>query len=298
MGTHNRNFMIAILAAVSFAGVIPAYAVYYEQACPDCKSAEKYDKEYYLMQILPIFVSIDKTVYDHQSIILLNGHVKDTTSKSQVGISIVDPIGNVVMVDQLAVDDKGDFESKINTASPIWVHDGPYTIVAQYGHNGRQIQAQFQLVSTVSACDSSSISAVAETRTYCIPYKIQNAIVKNAVIDRATKSLVLNIEAKDSGTLTLEIPRSVIDAKTSSGENDRFFITVNGQEMDIYSEEKTTETARTLTFKFESGIQKIEIIGTQIVPEFGAIAALVLAIAIISIIAVSAKTRLRLMPKY
>ncbi|MGB9003927.1 MAG: PEFG-CTERM sorting domain-containing protein [Nitrosotalea sp.] len=33
-------------------------------------------------------------------------------------------------------------------------------------------------------------------------------------------------------------------------------------------------------------------------PEFGPIAALVLAIAIISIIAVSAKTGLRLMPKY
>ncbi|MGI0081953.1 MAG: PEFG-CTERM sorting domain-containing protein [Nitrosopumilaceae archaeon] len=34
------------------------------------------------------------------------------------------------------------------------------------------------------------------------------------------------------------------------------------------------------------------------VPEFGAIAALVLAVAIISIIALSAKTKLRLMPKY
>ncbi|MBI1828155.1 MAG: PEFG-CTERM sorting domain-containing protein, partial [Thaumarchaeota archaeon] len=41
-----------------------------------------------------------------------------------------------------------------------------------------------------------------------------------------------------------------------------------------------------------------EIIGTWIVPEFGPIAALVLAIAIISIIAVSAKTGLRFMPKY
>jgi len=38
--------------------------------------------------------------------------------------------------------------------------------------------------------------------------------------------------------------------------------------------------------------------GTEIIPEFGPIAALVLAVAIISIIAVSAKTRLRLMPKY
>ena len=41
-----------------------------------------------------------------------------------------------------------------------------------------------------------------------------------------------------------------------------------------------------------------EYMGTEIIPEFGPIAALVLAVAIISIIAVSAKTRLRLMPKY
>ena len=41
-----------------------------------------------------------------------------------------------------------------------------------------------------------------------------------------------------------------------------------------------------------------EYMGTEIIPEFGSIAALVLAVAIISIIAVSAKTRLRLIPKY
>jgi len=55
---------------------------------------------------------------------------------------------------------------------------------------------------------------------------------------------------------------------------------------------------RALTIPFEAGSEKIEIIGTQIVPEFGQIAALVLVIAIISIIAVSAKTGLRFMPKY
>jgi len=46
---------------------------------------------------------------------------------------------------------------------------------------------------------------------------------------------------------------------------------------------------RALTIPFEAGSEKIEIIGTQIVPEFGQIAALVLVIAIISIIAVSAR---------
>ncbi|HWY35665.1 MAG TPA: PEFG-CTERM sorting domain-containing protein, partial [Nitrosopumilaceae archaeon] len=47
----------------------------------------------------------------------------------------------------------------------------------------------------------------------------------------------------------------------------------------------------------EQGISQIQY-NSGSVPEFGTIAALVLAIAIISIIAVSAKTGLRLVPKY
>ncbi len=42
----------------------------------------------------------------------------------------------------------------------------------------------------------------------------------------------------------------------------------------------------------------VEIVDGVIIPEFGAIAALVLAVAIISIIAISAKTRLNVIPKY
>jgi predicted secreted protein with PEFG-CTERM motif len=49
---------------------------------------------------------------------------------------------------------------------------------------------------------------------------------------------------------------------------------------------------------FPEGAEEIEIIGTFVIPEFGAIAALILAVAIISIIAVSAKTRLNVFPKY
>ena len=42
---------------------------------------------------------------------------------------------------------------------------------------------------------------------------------------------------------------------------------------------------------------KIEIVGTHVVPEFGTIAMIVLAVAIVSIIAVSAKSRLSIMPR-
>ena len=43
---------------------------------------------------------------------------------------------------------------------------------------------------------------------------------------------------------------------------------------------------------------EVEIVDGVVVPEFGAIAALILAIAITSIIAVSAKSRLSILPRY
>jgi len=60
----------------------------------------------------------------------------------------------------------------------------------------------------------------------------------------------------------------------------------------------TTHTDRTLAIPFKNGTQQIEIVGTFVIPEFGPIAVMVLAIAIISIIAISKKTGLRLLPKY
>ena len=59
-----------------------------------------------------------------------------------------------------------------------------------------------------------------------------------------------------------------------------------------------SSTDRTLTIAFPVGAEEIEIIGTFVVPEFGTIAAMILAVAIISIIAVSAKSKLSIIPRY
>ena len=65
MSTHNRTLVIAILAAMSFGGIIPAYAAYLEKACPDCSDEQLSRMEYY-KNILPLIVSTDKSSYDHQ----------------------------------------------------------------------------------------------------------------------------------------------------------------------------------------------------------------------------------------
>jgi predicted secreted protein with PEFG-CTERM motif len=54
---------------------------------------------------------------------------------------------------------------------------------------------------------------------------------------------------------------------------------------------------KTLHIPYYSGAERIEIVGSHVVPEFGTIAMIVLAVAIVSIIAITAKTKTALIPK-
>src|SRR5207302_3487623 len=83
---------------------------------------------------IPITVSIDKTVYDHNSIIMVSGHVRNPYPGQQVTLRVSDSSGDVVQVSQLMLDNNGDFGTKLTTASPLWTKSGVYTIFAQYGN--------------------------------------------------------------------------------------------------------------------------------------------------------------------
>jgi predicted secreted protein with PEFG-CTERM motif len=128
-----------------------------------------------------------------------------------------------------------------------------------------------------------------------VGYEITGGKLISITPDLDANSLIIKIDAFDDGQLTITLPRELIDAKIG-GEDDDYFVLVDGEEVDF--DETTTTVDRTLVISFPAGAEEIEIIGTHVVPEFGAIAALILAVAIISIIAVSAKSRLSIMPRY
>ena len=128
-----------------------------------------------------------------------------------------------------------------------------------------------------------------------LSYEIVNAKLINVIPDMDAVSLLIYIESIDDGSITLTIPRSVLDATINDGD-DEFFVLVDGEEVDF--EEITTSMDRTLTIEFLAGSEQIEIIGTFVIPEFGTIAAMILAVAIISIIAISAKSRLSIQSRY
>ena len=127
-----------------------------------------------------------------------------------------------------------------------------------------------------------------------LDHDISGGTVTEMEIDMDSTSLVIEVDTIDDGSITVTLPRDVIDA-TINGEDDDLFVIVDGEEVDF--EESKTSTDRTLTIAFPAGAEEIEIIGSFVVPEFGTIAVMIFAIAVISIIAVSAKSRLSIMPR-
>ena len=125
-------------------------------------------------------------------------------------------------------------------------------------------------------------------------HEISGAKVTSMTADGSQNSVIIELDSMDDGQITVTLPRDVIDA-TIGDEDDEFFVLVDNEEVDF--EETKTATDRTITVELPAGAETVEIIGTFAIPEFGTIAAMILGIAIISIIAISAKTRLSVMPR-
>jgi predicted secreted protein with PEFG-CTERM motif len=163
-----------------------------------------------------------------------------------------------------------------------------------YGTENRTAETTFSFAGSSMTSGPEGLVPVAGT-DFMVAYEITGGRLISITPDVDANSLIIAIDAISDGQLTITLPRELIDAKIGD-EDDDFFVLVDGEEVDF--DETITSTDRTLVISFFAGAEEIEIIGTHVVPEFGAIAALILAVAIISIIAVSAKSRLSIMPRY
>ena len=106
-------------------------------------------------------------------------------------------------------------------------------------------------------------------------------------VDEDAASLVIEMTSTDDGELFVALDETYIGS-----DDGTFFIIVGGEESIDYE-----QAGNDLFISFPAGTESIEIIGSYAVPEFGTIAMIVLAVAIVSIIAITAKTRTTLIPK-
>jgi predicted secreted protein with PEFG-CTERM motif len=268
--------------------------------------------------IPPLSIHTDLPTYSQGDKIIMSGQVRDIQNGTAITLRVFNPLNNLVRVDQLLPASDGTFNKAFLATGPLWINAGNYTLVVQYGLYSNTTATFHFNGGTGSSTITQSINATyalqSGNQIYNIPYIIKGATVTNMNIFASTYTLEITLSpATAPGSITVNLPRQLIDAKVppppnpdanltgekvnpSTLEDDKFIVTV-GDKAVAFSETKN-QNVRILSIPFNTGDTKIDIVGTVIVPEFGPIAALVLAIAIVSIIAVSAKTGLRFRPRY
>jgi predicted secreted protein with PEFG-CTERM motif len=266
-------------------------SAYAQLSCPDCEADDpRIIAKQLLLKDIPLSVWTDKTTYDHNDTIIVEGQVANIVSGVPVTITVTSSNNSIITIDQVSLDEMGKFRTTFSTSGSLWKYDGTYYIKANYGSSAKSNKILVELTNGISSpttptqpstCGKSELSVVGN----CVPYSITGGVVTGTSVNTDDNSLIVNISANEDGTITLTPSKKVLDGA--------FMVLVDGEEWD-----DVDINGNKISVMFLAGAEEIEIIGTFVVPEFGAIAALILAVAIISIIAVSAKSRLSIMPRY
>ena len=93
--------------------------------------------------------------------------------------------------------------------------------------------------------------------------------------------------ADDDGELKITLNKDII----TPFDDDSYVVIINLETVEF------EQMGNTIHVEYAAGTEKIEIVGSHVVPEFGTIAMIILAVAIVSIIAITAKTKISLIPR-
>ena len=252
-----------------------------------------------------VTVATDKDSYSDGDTITISGTVSQVLSGYPVTLQVIAANGNVVRVEQLDVSQDKTYGIDITAGGGLWKSSGTYTVKVLYGTESRTAETTFEFSGSQGGTTPSGNSVAVEGTDFMVKYSIKGGKILSIKPSIPDKSLIVEIETTGDCnsmlcSVTLTLPRGLIDAKMGpdgkSGDDANFFVLVDGEEVNF--DETTTSTDRTVTIPFVDGSTEIEIIGTFVIPEFGTMAAIILAVAIVSIIAVSARSRLSILPKY
>ena len=143
------------------------------------------------------------------------------------------------------------------------------------------------MAAEAAAAEAAAVRDPAVDLVDTLSHSASSGSVSSIMTNSDDATLVVAIDTSDDGELSINLDSDYITAF----DDGTSFVLVNGEEAEF------SQDGNDLTIPFEAGTEKIEIVGSVVVPEFGTIAMIVLAVAIVSIIAITAKTRTALIPK-
>ena len=231
--------------------------------------------------------------------------VSDVTD---ITFRITSPSGNnVVAVDQISPDENGEFVVEFKVGS-LWTENGFYTIEAMQSvvpGSLYNLEVLVEVTNGMTEKNSATLSNletgiwtdiepnVAKDAGIEINAEAEmgsNTIVITGTTDRISTDVALTIIAPNGNVVSIDQVSPSLNGEFTS------VITTGGP---LWTQDGIyTVTAQQFDSSAYKASTEVDIKDGVVVPEFGTIAAMILAVAIVSIIAISAKSRLSIMPRY
>ena len=245
-------------------------------------------------------VTTEKESYAAGEPVQVLGLVDIILAETDALIRVVSPMGNMIHLAQIDVETDGSFSETISTSiGGKWKETGTYTIMVNYGENSTQVEFEYGGMMSAGVQTTPPQFAMEEEENglqtitledHDVDYALTCAEILSMTPDTEMKSLIIAIKTDCDGELNITLPKDVIDT-----DENGFLVLVDGDKTNHI--ESSVGELWTLTIPFSYGSEEIEIIGTYVIPEFGTIAALILVLAISSIIIISAKNKQIFIPK-
>jgi len=232
--------------------------------------------------------------------------ISGTTDRNDQDVTMIVTAsnGNKVQIGQLSVSG-GSFSTTWNVSGS---GDGTYTIAVNQGTSSKYSLSVSVDVSGGSSDSSASISNIVGV------VEEEEASVEETVIATPAGGLTLTAGGVEGST--------TIDVSGTTDRNGDIVLTVTAPNGNIVSIDQISPSGGSFMTTIEVGGQlwsqdgmytisaqqgdasnyktsaEVEIVDGHVIPEFGVIAAMILAVAIVSIIVVTAKTKLSIVPRY
>jgi len=208
--------------------------------------------------------------------------------------------GNIVTIGQLNTSG-GSYSGSLNVSN---LDDGSYTVSVNQGSSGKYNLSVSIDVSGGSSSSSASVSnqvAASEEEAGAIESASLSGLQLTAGGMEGSTTIDVSGTTDRSGdiTLTVTAPNGNIVTVSQISPSGGSFATTIETGGPLWSQDGmyTIKAVQGAASSHQKTAQ-VEIIDGHVIPEFGVIAAMILAVAIVSIIVVTAKTKLSLVPRY
>jgi predicted secreted protein with PEFG-CTERM motif len=234
-------------------------------------------------------VKTNKDSYVTGDNITITGNLNATNMNQPLLLQVQDPQDKLVRVGQLNTSPAGSYNYTLRAGGTMRI-EGTYTVIVSYdGTTSETTTFKFNK-ETDSVLKTFTLKV--DDQSFQVQYMFRDGSITGMIPDGRIAGLNVIMNSTADGKLKIRLPRNVIDSRAGedgkSGADQDFVIFANGMPSYTWEETNTTGSVRTLSIDFAQGTETIEIVGTWAIPEFGAIAAIILAVAIVGIIVATA----------